>query len=179
MTSWTPNQLREHLRVKKLQRNLAALEGDYTSQLEQAHSQSERDQLTGKWDFEEEYLEAEIGKIKTNKLVRRAKKIRYRSICSAGLVDGRPARISNVLPKRQWTDSSEAPDSRQVSSVGEMVVLDTYCPRRTSGWYLFVLQLQLASTAPSCPPGGRTVRRDVSPITPGTNASPEPVSSRI
>ena len=74
MTSWIPNRLREHLRVKKLQRNLAALEGDYTSQLKQAHSQSERDQLTGKWDFEEEYLEAEIGKIKTNKLVRRAKK---------------------------------------------------------------------------------------------------------
>ena len=70
----TPDWLREHRRYKELRQKLAALEGDYTSQFEKAHSKFERDQLTGKWDFEEAYLEAEIGKIKTNKIVRRAKR---------------------------------------------------------------------------------------------------------
>ena len=122
-----------------------------------------RDQLSVEnGDFEEEYLEAEIGKIKTNKLVRRAKKFGIDLSAQQGWwTDDQQEYPTSFLNDSGLTQAKLLIQDRFRQS-REMAVLDTYCPRRTSGWCLFVLQLQLASTAPSCPPGGRTVRPDVS-----------------
>ena len=127
MTRWVPNWLREHLRVDKLQRNIAALEGDYTSQLEKVHSKYERDQLTGKWDWEEAYLEAEIGKIKTNKLVRRAKRLG----------------IDDVLSAQQgwWTDDRQEYPTPFLNDSGltqaKLLIQDRF--RRLVKWWFWVI----------------------------------------
>ena len=73
--SWMPGPLREHLRAWELKRNIAALEEDYTSQLEEAPRGSHKHQeLVNEWSWHSGWPEAELGKIRTNKLVWRAER---------------------------------------------------------------------------------------------------------
>ena len=71
--AWTPRSLREHLRARKLERELTALSDEYTSKLEEARRE-DQNVLVQEWDWKAGCLDAELGKIKTAKLVRRAER---------------------------------------------------------------------------------------------------------
>ena len=75
--SWTPRPLREHLLARKLERELAALSDEYTSKLEKARSRGDQevhDYLVHDWVWNKTWRETELGRIRTDKLVRRAER---------------------------------------------------------------------------------------------------------
>ena len=71
--AWTPRPLREHLRARKLERELASLSDEYTSKLEEVRRE-DQNVLVQEWEWKSGCLDTELGKIKTDKLVRRAER---------------------------------------------------------------------------------------------------------
>ena len=71
--SWIPRPLRKHLRALELERDLAALSDEYTSKFEEA-LREDLDVIGQEWERKSGYLNAELGKIRTDKLVRRAER---------------------------------------------------------------------------------------------------------
>ena len=70
---WTPRLLREQLRIWELERNIAAIADEYRPKLAKARSE-DQEALFHEWDWKSGQPEAELRKIRTNKLLRRAER---------------------------------------------------------------------------------------------------------
>ena len=75
--SCIPNRLQERRLVWALKREIAALEDDFSTQYENARNEGQQEEAVIAWHHKSERPEAELGKIETNKLLRRAS---YRTI---------------------------------------------------------------------------------------------------
>ena len=71
--TWIPRPLREHLRARELEWVVIALSDEYASKLE-SHSPNLHPEIVAEWSWHAGWPEAELGKIRTTKLVRRAKR---------------------------------------------------------------------------------------------------------
>ena len=72
--SWIPRSLREYLRKSELEREITALNDDFTTRLKDARNEGEEQNLLRKWSGITEWPEAELGVIKTKKFLRRAER---------------------------------------------------------------------------------------------------------
>ena len=72
--SCIPNRLQERRLVWALKREIAALEDDFSTQYENARNEGQQEEAVMAWHHESERPEAELGKIETNKLLRRAER---------------------------------------------------------------------------------------------------------
>ena len=72
--SCIPNRLQERRLVWALKREIAALEDDFSTQYENARNEGQQEEAVIAWHHKSERPEAELGKIETNKLLRRAER---------------------------------------------------------------------------------------------------------
>ena len=71
---WIPRPLREYLRKSELERELTALNDDFNTRFKDVRNKGEEQDLINEWDRNTRWQEAELGRIKTEKLVRRAER---------------------------------------------------------------------------------------------------------
>ena len=120
--SWTPRLLREQLRVWEIERSIAAIADEYRSKLAKARSEEDRDALFYEWDGKSRWPEAELGKIRTNKLVRRAERRGIDLYAEQSWwTEHQNSQIEPQILTEIGLAQAKAPDSKRFSSVGKVV----------------------------------------------------------